>query len=72
MLSYLYDVMKKCLNFCVVLASKNDNNSFILLWYNISLVLHTQIRVQSIHKKTNILWLLVRSLALLRFTIGLS
>jgi chaperonin GroES len=44
---------KNALVFCVVLASKNDNNSFISLWYNISLVLHTQIRVQSFHKKTN-------------------
>jgi chaperonin GroES len=31
---------------------KNDNNSFILLWYNISLVLHTQ-RVYIFTQKTN-------------------
>jgi chaperonin GroES len=30
---------------------KNDNNSFILLWYNISLVLHTQIWVKYQHLK---------------------
>jgi hypothetical protein len=40
---------------------KNDNNSFSLLWYNISLVLHTQIRVKYQPKKTNLLWLLVKS-----------
>ncbi len=57
--------------FRAVLASKNDNNSFISLWYNISLVLQTQIRVQSFHKKTTKLWLLVRTLALHRFTTGL-
>jgi chaperonin GroES len=31
---------------------KNDNNSFILLWYNISLVLHTR-RVHTFTQKTN-------------------
>jgi chaperonin GroES len=49
----IFSFMKKCLGICGFLASKNDNNSFIQLWYNISVLLHTQIRVTSIHTKTN-------------------